>query len=268
MATTWNPFVDTQQASWQFLQQQDQADAYDTAAAYDADPGYQRDPQRTDSGAAQQLFSDDNTVAWLKQRRNKRAAGRSMLGFDDDEADNYDYAPQDDGWTGYGAMQDTQVAPEDYGSGAPNNTGLRMMQDFVKQGYTPQQAAGIVGSLAQESGNFSIMQEINPQGGRGGYGYAQWTGPRRAQFEAYARANGASTDDYETNMGFLMHERNNTPEGRTFDRLYTAPDVATSTAIFTNGYLRPGIVNMRARVNNAQLYYDAYLAQTEHQQRS
>jgi len=47
------------------------------------------------------------------------------------------------------------------------------------------QAAAIVGNLGHESNGFTAFQERHPRSGRGGWGWAQWTGPRRRAFEAY-----------------------------------------------------------------------------------
>ena len=53
-------------------------------------------------------------------------------------------------------------------------------------------AAAIVGNLGHESAGLATLQEIKPTvaGSRGGYGWAQWTGPRRRAFEAYCKRNG------------------------------------------------------------------------------
>lgn len=44
------------------------------------------------------------------------------------------------------------------------------------------QAAGIVGNFGHESAGFTILHEIGQPPGRGGYGWGQWTGPRRRSF--------------------------------------------------------------------------------------
>ena len=46
-------------------------------------------------------------------------------------------------------------------------------------------AAAVLGNLGHECGGFRLMQEQKPTvpGSRGGYGWAQWTGPRRRKFE-------------------------------------------------------------------------------------
>lgn len=74
-------------------------------------------------------------------------------------------------------------------------------------GLTLEQAAGIVGNLGFESNQFKALQEIGVSGfERGGYGWAQWTGPRRRQFEAYAEAIKLSPATDEANYGFLIEE--------------------------------------------------------------
>ena len=73
-------------------------------------------------------------------------------------------------------------------------------------GLTREQATGPVGVLGYESGDFKTLQERNPISGRGGYGYAQYTGPRRVAFESYARGQGLDPSSYAANQGFLDKE--------------------------------------------------------------
>lgn len=87
-----------------------------------------------------------------------------------------------------------------------DNTSVRMMKDLILDlGLTPEQAAGIVGNGGAESG-LKAIQEKSPSSGRGGYGYFQWTGPRRTAFEKWAKAQGFALDSYAANYGFLLHE--------------------------------------------------------------
>ena len=72
---------------------------------------------------------------------------------------------------------------------------------------TPAQAAGIVGNLQGELGQgIRAIQEGAPIRGRGGFGWAQWTGPRRVAFEAYAKQHGLDIRSDEANFGFLKKE--------------------------------------------------------------
>ena len=74
-------------------------------------------------------------------------------------------------------------------------------------GITPDAASGIVSNLNAESG----LQGINERtprvpGSRGGFGWAQWTGQRRLDFEAYAKTHGLDPASDAANYGFLIHE--------------------------------------------------------------
>ena len=80
----------------------------------------------------------------------------------------------------------------------------KLMDDF---GLTGTQAAGILGNIGHECDGFRLFQEVKPiGGGRGGFGWAQWTGPRRDAFEAFCRQQGLSPISDAANHGFLKRE--------------------------------------------------------------
>lgn len=136
-------------------------------------------------------------------------------------------------------------------SGAFAEIGPRLMGDLMRDfDLTPDQAAGVVGNLAHETGGFRHMQEINPivPGSRGGFGFAQWTGPRRRQFESWSQEQGLDPNSYEANYGFLSHELRNTPEGRVLGDLRGATDAQTAARVFSDRFLRPGIPHMDSRL--------------------
>jgi hypothetical protein len=102
------------------------------------------------------------------------------------------------------AMTDAFGMPRQGGWQARGGWVVRaLMREF---GLTAEQAAGIVGNLGFESAGFTKLQEMSPLAGRGGYGWAQWTGPRRRAFEAWAEANELSPDSDQANYGFLVEE--------------------------------------------------------------
>lgn len=143
--------------------------------------------------------------------------------------------------------------------GQSMDVGSRLMADLQQRlGLTAQQAAGVVGNLAHESGGFKQMQEVQPlvPGSRGGYGYAQWTGPRRVAFEQFAQQQGLSPDSYEANLGFLEHELTATPEGRVMAALSQAQTPEEAAMIFSQQFLRPGIPHNDRRVSLARQYAD------------
>ncbi|QND42954.1 hypothetical protein HB770_20825 [Rhizobium leguminosarum bv. viciae] len=126
----------------------------------------------------------------------------------------------------------------------------RLVSDLSKDfQLTPEQAVSVVGQLGHESAGFGTMQEVNPTvpGSRGGYGYAQWTGPRRKQFEAWSGQNNLDPNSYEANYGFLKNELANSPEGAVLNDLRTAPDAMTAGRMFTDKFLRPGTPNYGSR---------------------
>lgn len=87
-----------------------------------------------------------------------------------------------------------------------DNLAPRMVADLMRElNITAEQGAGIVGNGGAESGLLAI-QEKKPSSGRGGFGYFQWTGPRRVAFEAWCKAQGLKETSYEANVGFLIHE--------------------------------------------------------------
>lgn len=137
------------------------------------------------------------------------------------------------------------------------STGARLMADLMRDfGLSREQAAGVVGNLAHESGNFETLQEISPlvEGSRGGYGYAQWTGPRRRAFEEWARGRGLDPSSYDANYGFLQHELTNTPEGAVLGDLRGAQSAQDAAMIFSDKFLRPGIPHHDSRIALASQY--------------
>jgi len=71
----------------------------------------------------------------------------------------------------------------------------------------PIHAAAIVGNLGGESGLEAINERhpIEP-GSRGGWSWAQWTGSRRDQFEAYAATRGLPLTSDQAAYEFLVKE--------------------------------------------------------------
>ena len=83
--------------------------------------------------------------------------------------------------------------------------GPKLMHDL---GLTDIQAAGLLGNLGHESGGFRYLQEIKPvvKGSRGGWGLAQWTGPRRRAMDAWCKANKLDPASDAANIGYLYVE--------------------------------------------------------------
>lgn len=101
------------------------------------------------------------------------------------------------------------MAVDIFGPGSWEERGGEVVRRLVRDlGLTAEQAAGLVGNLGFESEGFQALQERKPMiaGSRGGYGIAQWTGPRRFAFEDYCRKRGIAGNTDAANYGFLVAE--------------------------------------------------------------
>jgi hypothetical protein len=131
-----------------------------------------------------------------------------------------------------------------------DNLAPRVMNDLMRDfGLTPTQAAGVVGNLGAESGLLAV-QERNPSRGRGGYGWAQWTGSRRVVFEASCKAQGLALDSYEANYGFLKRELQ-TAYKHTIEQVKKTTTTQAAAYTFEHFYEKAGILNMAGRYSFA-----------------
>jgi len=147
--------------------------------------------------------------------------------------------------------------PKRFKDASGADIGYQLKEDLQKElGISEEAAAGIVGNLHHETGGFEFMQEIEPlvEGSKGGYGFAQWTGPRRKQFMAWSKEKGLDPSSYEANKGFLIHELTQTSEGKVMNKLKDVNDPTEAARIFSDTFLRPGIPNMDSRLTYAQAY--------------
>lgn len=66
-----------------------------------------------------------------------------------------------------------------------------IIKGLVDRGVPLTAAIGMTANLSVESGYDPGVNEIAPlvEGSRGGFGLAQWTGPRRRQFGDFANPN-------------------------------------------------------------------------------
>ena len=124
--------------------------------------------------------------------------------------------------------------------------GPRLMRDL---GLTDLQAAGLLGNLGHESGGFRQLQEVAPAvaGSRGGWGLAQWTGPRRVAMEAWCRVRGLDPADPEAGYGYLCAELRGT-EAAALEALRAAASLEAATAVVCRRFERPGIVALPSRL--------------------
>ncbi len=111
-----------------------------------------------------------------------------------------------------GSSEFSNTKPEGKGSESSKKTAVevrdRLMQDY---GLTKEQASGIVGNLYHESDG--MKPDVNEYSGGGGFGWAQWTGSRRAEMENWCKSNGYDPSSTEGNYQFLKHEMDTVETG-------------------------------------------------------
>lgn len=124
---------------------------------------------------------------------------------------------------------------------------------LLSMGYTPVQAAGIVGNLIQENSNLdpSLSNSI------GATGIAQWLGGRLDALKAFAARKGTSWNDFNTQLEFIDHEMRGT-ESYAYRELQKANTPEEAAYIVRKYYERPGEdeANDEARMGNARAVYD------------
>jgi hypothetical protein len=228
------------------------------------------EPRMTTARSVQQRGLAVRTAEDVNERMRKTAEqARAAMAPDDESlkaniasylnAIKTAYSAEDDAKVDTG-LTDMPVSGGQAGAVAKaSDMGRRLMRDLMKDyGLSKEYAAGIVGNLDYETAGFKHMQELTPlvKGSRGGWGIAQWTGPRRVAFEKYAKDKGLDPSSYEANYGFLKYEFENTSEGRFLDKYKSVEDPAEAARIFSSSYLRPSAkhANMKERINRAQLY--------------
>ena len=122
-------------------------------------------------------------------------------------------------------------------------------QYFINKGFTPEQAAGIVGNLQAESGA-NLDSLYNPAGGgTGARGIAQWRGARTQAFvERYGTTPDLATLDQQ--LDFVMYEFNTT-ESKAYNAVKSSSTAADAASAFDSLFERSGGGTIQKRVNNA-----------------
>lgn len=140
----------------------------------------------------------------------------------------------------------TRVRPADPFAARCARLGPALMKDL---GLTAVQAAGLLGNLGHETGGFRHLQEVSPAlpRSRGGWGIAQWTGPRRTAMEAWCRANGLDPASDAANDGYLREELT-TSEVAALAALKRAATLEEATEVACRRFERPGIVALPDRL--------------------
>ncbi len=131
----------------------------------------------------------------------------------------------------------------------------RLQKDLTLKKF---QADGIWGNIGTETGGFKALQEIKPTvaGSRGGYGWKQWTGPRRRAYEAWCKQNNLNPADDESNYRYLVWEGLNS-ESYAISKLRQTKTLEEATEVYMKLDLRPGIPHLENRIKWAREAFNA-----------
>jgi hypothetical protein len=134
----------------------------------------------------------------------------------------------------------------------------RLMADFA---LDVESAAAILGNLGHESGGFRFLQEKVPMvpGSAGGYGWAQWTGPRRRAYEAYCERHGYDPASDTANYKWLWNELTDS-ERAAIPAVKNAAGLEAKVRAFELSFERAGIKHYESRNTWAETALEAYRA--------
>jgi hypothetical protein len=134
-----------------------------------------------------------------------------------------------------------------------------LMRDFPT--LKVEDAAAITGNLGHECAGFTKLQEVSPtvKGSRGGYGWPQWTGPRRRAYEAWCKAQKLNPASDAANYGYLVVELRG-PEKKAIPATVKAVGLAAKVKAFELGFERAGVKHYESRTKWAQRALDAWNA--------
>lgn len=132
----------------------------------------------------------------------------------------------------------------------------KLIADF---GFSVEDAAAIMGNAGHESIGFTTLQEIKPvvKGSAGGYGWFQWTGPRRRLYEAYCDRNKLNPASREANYAFLYVELTGS-EKAAVAKTKAAVGLQAKTKAFELAFERAGVKHYPSRYQWAQKALDAW----------
>lgn len=164
-----------------------------------------------------------------------------------------------------GALADAGSAVQNFVRGqvggatddARSDRAQHIMSRLVGVGYTPEQAAGIVGNLIQES---NLDTYARSKDGHNSVGIGQWTDDREQALYAFAASAGRDPYDLETQIDFLIHELQ-TSEAYANRRLLENSSTPSEAAmIFGREFERPNeeYANWENRTSKAETTYDEY----------
>jgi hypothetical protein len=130
---------------------------------------------------------------------------------------------------------------------------------MARFGLSVDDAAAVFGNLGYESLGFTTLQEIKPvvAGSAGGYGWAQWTGPRRRAFEAFCKSRAMNPASDAANYAFLEYELAGT-ESAAIPAVKAAVGLDAKVKAFERSFERAGVKAYAGRIKWANIAKDAW----------
>jgi hypothetical protein len=119
-------------------------------------------------------------------------------------------------------------------------------------------AAGILGNIGVESGGFRYYHEIGQPEGKGGYGWCQWTGPRRKSFFAFCDGKKLDRMSDEASYAYLVHELSNSPYHHAISALLKTKTLVDAVKAFERNFEQAGKPNYTDRNKYAAVALDAF----------
>ena len=107
-----------------------------------------------------------------------------------------------------------------------------------------------IGNLGHECGGFAVMQEIGQTPPNGGWGWSQWTGPRRRAFEAWCKAQNLDPASDEANYGYLLVELKGSEAG-VVQAVARVDGLYSKVVAFEANFERAGVKNYASRYDYA-----------------
>jgi len=139
----------------------------------------------------------------------------------------------------------------------------KLLRDFP---ITPLDAAAIVGNAGHESLGLTVLQEMKPTvaGSRGGWGWMQWTGPRRRSFETYCKRTGKDPTSDDANYAFLFLELKGIEgtEKAAIAKTVAAKTLDDKVVAFERAFLRAGVKHYPRRQRWAAIAREAWRAKS------
>lgn len=137
-------------------------------------------------------------------------------------------------------------------AGVASSPDANMIREgLIKRGVPVPVADGFIMNFRDESGLNPGLNEAKPivPGSRGGFGLAQWTGPRRIALERFAQNTGRSVSDVDTQLDFLMRELQG-PEAGAAKSFLSAKTPQEAAVAIAQNFLRPAPEHLARRVAN------------------